>query len=261
MLILFFIADYLFLNITYSWIFSIKAFLGIFTTANIYNDLNSPLWYFTLILFYYLIFPFVFSKKRAWLSAIVIFLIPYLILRQNPEELQNVLSLYKVHLVAFPLGIFTVWLFPENFFINFINVVKKNFVVNWLIKNFGQIARYVFMIGLLFLINYLAFHAGIGEKYYVEEFISIITSIAIIILFALKKFEFRLFSLFGVYSYEIYLLHWPILYRYDFLYKFMSGCLATLIYLVLFLLLGLVLKKVSEKVLSFIFILDITPKR
>jgi peptidoglycan/LPS O-acetylase OafA/YrhL len=249
-LISFFAADHFFLNINYSWQFTLKAFFGIFTTANIYQDLNSPLWYFTLILFYYLIFPFVFSKKRAWLSAIVIFLIPYLILRQNPEVVQNVLSLYKTHLVAFPLGIFAAWLLSEKFFLNVINVVKNNFAVNWLIKNFGQIVRYGFMVGLLFLINYLAFHAGIGEKYYVEEFISIITLIAIIILFALKKFEFRLLSLFGIYSYEIYLLHWPIMYRYDFLYKFMSGWFATVIYLILFLLFGLVLKKVSDLILK-----------
>jgi len=249
-LILFFAADYLFLNISYSWLFSIKAFLGIFTTANIYNDLNSPLWYFTLILFYYLIFPIVFSKKRAWLSAIILFVIPYLILRQNLETLHDISNLYKTHLVAFPLGIFAAWLFSEKFFLNFINVVKNNFVVNWLIKNFGQIVRYIFVIVLLFLINYLAFHAGIGEKYYVEEFISIITSVAVIILFSLKKFEFRLLSLFGIYSYEIYLLHWPIMYRYDFLYKFVSGWLATIIYLILFLLFGFILKKVSDKILK-----------
>jgi peptidoglycan/LPS O-acetylase OafA/YrhL len=248
-LILFFTADYLFLNISYSWVFSVKAFLGIFTTANIYNDLNSPLWYFTLILFYYLIFPIIFSKNRAWLSAIISFVIPYLILRQNPQILQDIVGLYKTHLVAFPLGIFVAWLFSEKFFIKFVEVVRNNFTGNWLIKNFGQITRYVFMIGLLFLINYFAFHAGIGEKYYVEEFISIITSIAIIILFALKKFEFRLLSLLGIYSYEIYLLHWPIMYRYDFLYKFMSGWLATIIYLILFLLLGFILKKVSNRLL------------
>jgi peptidoglycan/LPS O-acetylase OafA/YrhL len=249
-LILFFTADYLFLNISYSWIFSIKAFLGIFTTANIYNDLNSPLWYFTLILFYYAIFPLVFSKKRAWMSAIIMFAIPYLILRQNPEGLQNVLGLYKTHLAAFPLGIFVAWFFSEKFFIKFVEGAKNNFAGNWLIKNFGKITRYVFMIGLLFFINYFAFHAGIGEKYYVEEFISIITSIAIIILFYLKKFEFRLLSWFGIYSYEIYLLHWPIMYRYDFLYKFMSGWLATIIYLILFLVFGLILKKVSEYILK-----------
>jgi len=249
-LILFFTADYLFLNISYSLIFSVKAFLGIFTTANIYNDLNSPLWYFTLILFYYAIFPLVFSKKRAWLSAIILFVIPYLILRQNPETLKDIIGLYKTHLAAFPLGVIIAWLFSEKFFIKFVEVVRNNFAGNWLIKNFGQITRYVFMIGLLFFINYFAFHAGIGEKYYVEEFISIITSISIIILFYLKKIEFRLLSLFGIYSYEIYLLHWPIMYRYDFLYKFMSGWLATIIYLILFLVFGLILKKVSDYILK-----------
>jgi len=251
-LILFFTADYFFLNINYSWQFISKAFLGIFTTADLYHDVNSPLWYFTLILFYYAIFPLVFSKKRAWFSAIMLFAIPYLILRQNPEVLQNIIGMYKVHLVAFPLGVFTVWLFSKRDFTELINLIKKDSIVSWIIKNLGKIVRFIFMIGLLFFINYFAFHAGIGEKYYVEEFISIITSIAIIILFALKKFEFRLLSLFGVYSYEIYLLHWPIMYRYDFLYKFISGWLATIIYLILFLVFGLVLRKVSDKLLKLV---------
>jgi peptidoglycan/LPS O-acetylase OafA/YrhL len=241
-LIVFFLADHLFLNLNYSWTFILKAFLGIFTSADLYHDVNSPLWYFTLILFYYLIFPFVFSKKRVWLSALVIFLIPYLILRQNPEVVQNVLGLYKTHLAAFPLGIFTVWLFSKKVFIDLVEKIKNILAL----KNYVKILRYIFMVALLFFINYFAFHSGIGEKYYVEEFISVITSLAIIILFSLKKFEFRLLSLFGIYSYEIYLLHWPIMYRYDFLYKFMSGWLATVIYLILFLVFGLALKKVSE---------------
>lgn len=245
-LIVFFLADHLFLNINYSWQFILKAFLGIFTTANIYNDLNSPLWYFTLILFYYAIFPFVFSKKRTWLSAIIMFLIPCLILSQDPIFLQNVGGLYKVHVVAFPLGIFAAWLFLNKTFINCVEKIKNVEII----KKYSDMMRYVFIIGLLFFINYFAFHGGIGEKYYVEEFVSIITSIAIIILFSLKKFEFRLLSLFGVYSYEIYLLHWPIMYRYDFLYKFTSGWLATTLYLILFVVFGFILKKVSYLVLK-----------
>jgi peptidoglycan/LPS O-acetylase OafA/YrhL len=232
---IFVLLDYFLLNINYSSEFLIKAILGIFTTADIYNDLNSPLWYFTIILFYYIIFPIVFFKKRPWLSALILFIIPFLILRQEPEILKNVINLYKVHTLAFPLGVLAAWFFSKER----LPKIKNNLLTS-------KIFRYFLIIILLVVINYLAFNAGIGEKYYVEQFISIITSLAIILVFSLKKFEFGLFSLFGIYSYEIYLLHWPIMSRYDFLYKFMPAWLATALYLILFLSLGFLLSKIGK---------------
>jgi peptidoglycan/LPS O-acetylase OafA/YrhL len=241
-LIIFFLADYLFLNINYSWQFVGKSFLGIFNSADIFKDVNSPLWYFTLILFYYLIFPFVFSKKRVWLSAGIIYLMSFFILYQNFDFMKNVLTLYKVHIMAFPLGMIFAWLFSGK---NFIKI--KDFFAKF---NFTFYLRYFLIFILLFVFNYFIFHSGVGEKYYKEELISIITTLVVIFIFYLKQFEFKIFSWFGIYSYEIYLLHWPIMYRYDFLYKSLPGWLSTLLYLILFIALGFVLKKASELVLK-----------
>ena len=47
---------------------------------------------------------------------------------------------------------------------------------------------------------------------------SLIATLAAVALFAVKRVEFRALTLVGTYSYEIYLLHWPWLSRYDVFY-------------------------------------------
>jgi peptidoglycan/LPS O-acetylase OafA/YrhL len=74
--------------------------------------------------------------------------------------------------------------------------------------------------------------------------------LAIIWLFSANKIEFKLLSLFGLYSYEIYLFHWPILARYDIFYKYTPAWLATALYLVFFLGLAWFFKKIVELILK-----------
>ena len=52
-------------------------------------------------------------------------------------------------------------------------------------------------------------------------------------------------ELWGIYSYEIYLLHWPLMYRFDFVYKILPPALATCLYLFIFIGLGMVLQRAS----------------
>jgi peptidoglycan/LPS O-acetylase OafA/YrhL len=85
------------------------------------------------------------------------------------------------------------------------------------------------------------------------QMVSIITMLAIIFLFLLKKTEFKLLQIFGLYSYEIYLLHWPILYRYDIFYKYLPAWLATVFYLIFFLAIAWIFKKLSEAVLNLVY--------
>jgi len=256
------VLDFFVLKITYSWQFIGKAFLGIFTSADLFHDLNSPLWYFTLILFYYLVFPLVFFKKRPWLSATFIYLVTYIILRQNPVWLNSIITLYQVHLLAFPLGILAGWLFYEQTFtdIKFIrrriwlsNLVDKFKRANLLTKLKNKIHQSIYWLIIilsLIFIAYFSYYSGVGQGINKEQMISVITMLAIIFLFSYKKIEFRLFSLFGLYSYEIYLLHWPLVYRYDFLFKNFPAWLATTLYLILFLALGWLLNKLSSIILD-----------
>jgi peptidoglycan/LPS O-acetylase OafA/YrhL len=234
-LFLFLFFDYVFLSITYPLEYVYKAFFGIFTTAHIYNDLNSPFWFLTLLLFYYFIFPFVFSKKYPWGSAIVLYMITFFIIKSDPSWMKNVIGLHKVHLVAFPLGIIIAWLSGK---------LKKYFNKKY---NTPSYIRNSILCVLFCGIAYLGLHSGVGESTRIEEYTSLVTVGVIVLFFVLKRFEIKVLSLFGIYSYEMYLLHWPILYRYDFLYASIPAWGATILYMLLFFILGFIVQRSIQK--------------
>jgi peptidoglycan/LPS O-acetylase OafA/YrhL len=251
----FLLLDFFILKIDYSSFFVSKAILGIFTTADLYKDVNSPFWYFTLILFYYLLFPVLFSKKRPWLSAIAIYAVSYLILKLNPAVISGVFFFYNLHIMSFPLGIATAWLLYEvpaqqgtiaNKFYLWISNIPT-----WLAglgrgKNIIPILHYALIIALISFVCYFSYFFT-GNR---TQTLSVIIMLAIVCLFSIKKVEFKLLYLFGIYSYEIYLLHWPILYRYDFIYKYTPAWLATVLYLIFFLGLAWGFRKTAELILK-----------
>ncbi len=220
----FFILDFFLLHKTYSGLTVIQSYLGFFPKANLYESLNAPLWYFTLILFYYLIFPVIYIKKYPYISALILILISWLVLHNVslPVDI-GVWSLYQIHFLAFPLGML------------FAQVIQRNFKISFRY-------RYLLILILLTIFIYLSFNTGVGESKELEQLDSLVTLFLAIIIFMLKPVDFKLFYIFGVYSYEIYLLHWPLMYRYDLVYKFLPPFLATVVYLILFLVLGWVLQ-------------------
>jgi peptidoglycan/LPS O-acetylase OafA/YrhL len=105
---------------------------------------------------------------------------------------------------------------------------------------------------LLYIFSYTAVNSKVGESKFMEQLLSNITMLSIILVFILKRFELKLLTILGIYSYEIYLLHWPLVYRYDFLYQILPASIATIIYIGLLIIIGLILQKLSEKIAKII---------
>lgn len=239
---IFFLMDYFLLQRVYPLAEIWKSFIGFYPLADLFDNLNSPLWYFTLILFYYLIFPLTFYKRIPYLSPVLILLISYFLLKTElPFEINvDVLKLYKTHFAAFPLGILFAALINDENFTQVKHHVKNIFLTGFL--------KYILVIIFIYMFGYFSINSGVGESKNIEQTISLITMFSIIFLFVIKNFEIKLFSLFGFYSYEIYLVHWPILSRYDYLYKYLPAWFATCLYLILFLGIAYVLQKAVKRV-------------
>ena len=235
----FFLTDYLFLNKSYSSDYVINSILGLFLSADAFADLNSPLWYFTFIMFYYLIFPLVFRKKHFWLSALVVYAISFAIVKYESGYFPNVIHLYKVHLLAFPSGMILAGLYYNREKLGRVRDDTKKHLSK-------SVVSYLLLTGLIFVAAYFAYHSNVGGSPIREELTSLLVTFAFLGIFLIKKVDLKLLSLFGVYSYEIYLLHWPILFRYDIFYKATPAWLATILYLALFIFLGRLLKRAAK---------------
>jgi len=243
MMFTYLILDYFLLHITRTPLYAGKAILGIFTHANLYQDINSPLWYLTFILGYYLIYPWVFSRKRPWLSALVLYLAGYLLIKWNPAGLANVIYLYKVHILAFPLGVLAA---------GFITKFKNADIMEKWSRGWSAVPYYLIMIGFLYLFVYFNIHSDIGVPI-MEQVMSTVAMLSLVGVFMMKKISFHLLYWFGLYSYEIYLFHWPLMYRYDFIYKYLKPgreWIGVLLYLGVFLILGWLMSRISNWILK-----------
>jgi peptidoglycan/LPS O-acetylase OafA/YrhL len=227
MLVVFLILYKVLLNVSFSSSFIVQSVFGIFTSAQIMSDFNSPLWYFSFILFYYLVYPILFFKKHPYYSAATIFLSSILLVVAGLPINKDILNLYASHAVAFPLGVFVAAFVVDARFQHFRDFLK-NFAASGL--------KYYLILGvLIFGIGYTAIHSAVGQGVYKEQLVSTFSMFMILFLFMLKRFKINFLSVYGKYSYEIYLLHWPILYRFDFLYLHLPAYLATFLYLIFFL--------------------------
>lgn len=245
-LIFFFILDFFVLNKFYGFSYMGQSLLGFFPRADLFLDINSPLWYFSFIIFYYLLFPLVFYRKQPWVSSIILILISYLVILWNQAILKQVIYFYKLHFLAFPLGVLIGGLVFQYKDILFKLIQKQNWQSIKYFKNIKKIGYFSSIIFLLCLIGYTAYYSHIGDMFWFEQITSLITGGAIILLFLISKFENRLFYWFGLFSYEIYLVHWPILSRFDIFYRFLPAWLATIAYLGLFLLISWIIKKILK---------------
>lgn len=238
-LAVFFVLDAVVLHRFYPFSNIVQNILGFFSHADLYQDLNSPLWYFTLILFYYLLFPLVFSKRLPVISAGLLLLLGYFLVNLNLPVSAGVLGLYKLHYLAFPLGMcLTIILqYLEKHPIKLPSIPRTDALVT----------KFIAIIVALYLFGFLAINSGVGGIPIKEQAVSLVAVGCLLVMFFLKSHSSRFLTLLGAYSYEIYLLHWPLMSRYDFLYTRLPASLATFLYLVILLILGVVLKKLTNR--------------
>lgn len=240
---LFFILDFFVLEKSYGFRYVVKAFFGFFDRAHLYLDLNSPLWYFSFIIFYYLLFPILFLRKHTWISATLLYGAGYVLVEWNPAFLNEVMGLYQLHIVAFPLGVFFAFIatkYREN---NFIANLKQTIRPVFSHRTFINFLYLLCLIALCFIIAYTSYHSHVGDTPTLEQSTSIITTVALVSFFIIAKFQNKFLYVFGIYSYEIYLLHWPILSRYDMFFKFFPAWLAMIFYLLFFSMIGWLLQR------------------
>lgn len=231
-----FALDAIVLHHSYGFSYMLRSFLGIFSSANLYMDVNSPLWYFTLILGYYILFPITWWKRAPYLSAAAIYAFSLVVMHVEPSFLANVIPLYKTHLLAFPLGILAAY---------FTHLAKPIVIPH---------PYYVPVLSILAAaIGYFAIHSEVGSAYWLAGLGSICTMLLVLAFFVFKRFEIRLLTVFGVFSFEIYLFHWPLLYRYDIFFKYLPASVALVLYLGLFIALAFVLRFITDKINRFVY--------
>lgn len=227
------LADYLVFRKSYPLVDIIHNFLGFYPKADLFQNLNSPLWYFSIILFYYLIFPLFFIKKIPLASPFLILAFSIILLNLPLPVDPDVLKLYKLHFLAFPIGM----LFG-------LIIQKVKFRLNIILKIL------IFIVTLAIFL-YTAVNSGVGQDPKIEQGISLITTVSVIVIFSLSWFDFKLLSLFGIYSYEIYLLHWPIFSRYD-IFPELPPFLIVVSNIILIFILGYALQKITAKVIRYL---------
>jgi peptidoglycan/LPS O-acetylase OafA/YrhL len=244
-LILLLSLDFFWLHHTYPLLTVIQSFFGFFPKADLYSSLNAPLWYLTPIIFYYLLFPLV-SKRLSYLSPIILFFLGYCVVHFLAKDYidPDVIKLYKVHFLAFPMGMSMALTLHHGLL-----RVMKSHLNRFLGNRYLVITLRTLAIGIISTsFAYYSIHSGVGEDKALEHSMSLILLILFIALVWLLPFKFGLIKLFGDLSYEVYLFHWPLLYRYDLFYRNLPASIATVVYLGIFLVLGFGLQRIVSKI-------------
>ena len=255
-LIIMFIADAVFMDKTYSVGYIIKSMLGFFPTADGFGDVNSPFWYITWMIMFYLLYPLVFFKDKPWLTAIILAVIATIIGTFNIFDLGSN-WLHRLHTVAFSMGIILAWLLQvkdgqNNRFIEYIKDFRDN----------SKDMKYIVIAIMFVIVFYVSQRTGagswpsltaiLGQGFFVEQLMSIVIMLAFTVIFILKKVDSKFLTMYGVYSYEVYLIHWPLMAKYDIFFVYLPAWAAVIAWLVAFILVSMLLQRLVTPVSNFV---------
>ena len=248
-LIIIFAADAIFLNINYTPSYITQSLLGWFPTAVGFGDVNSPFWYITWMIMFYALYPIVFSVKRPWLTALILAVVATLLGVYNPFDMGDN-WLHRLHTLAFPLGIVAAWLLMKT-------KEKENKLVKYLedFRNKSSgVLRLLIIAAMFALVVYMSLHTTanhwpiltsiLGKGYFVEQLTSLVIMFAFIVIFSLKKLDNKFLAIYGLYSFEVYLIHWPLIGRYDIFFDIFPAGVAVIAWIITFILISWVLQKI-----------------
>ncbi len=221
------IGDWIFLGKNYDFRTIVESFFVYFPTADIWRDINSPFWYLSLLLFFYILFPIFWQKKSPWITGIVLSVIGYVFVICNPLHMETN-WLHALHILAFPLWVLaasdTSW--QNNLgqlFINFRKKYSTSILSIWLYSILGLLGYVLWKINTE-NVSFLA-------EWFSEQLKSLTLAGIIISFFIFKPFTSRFLAMLWLFSYEIYLIHWPLISRYDPFFAFLPTGVATLLWI------------------------------
>jgi peptidoglycan/LPS O-acetylase OafA/YrhL len=161
--------------------------------------------------------------------------------------------LHRLHTVAFSLGIIFAWLLFET-------KEKENKLVTYLkqFRNESKGLPYIVMALMVVVVVYMSLRttanhwptltAILGKAYFVEQFTSLVIMFALIVIFSLKKYENRFLAIYGLYSFEVYLIHWPLMSRYDIFFDILPAWAAVIAWMVAFIAVSWLLQKITTPI-------------
>jgi len=237
-LIVLLLFDKVFLHLNYPLTLTWQNFLGWFPQADILHNINSPLWFITPLLFYYLFFPIIFVKKIPEVTAILFYLLGVYLLQIQLPVAERVKELWTLHYLAFPLGILFASLFwrwqNQLFFSQLKEVVQKFCNI--------KILKYLLLLISIGVWVWLFKYSWSLKDPLTIQIFSLLSLLLTVFIFIIKPWQSQFLWWLGVYSFEIYLLHWPLMYRYDFLFRYFPASVAVFGYLVIFILIGFLVR-------------------
>jgi peptidoglycan/LPS O-acetylase OafA/YrhL len=158
--------------------------------------------------------------------------------------------LHRLHTVAFSLGIVFAWLLFET-------KDKENKLVKTLkhFRNEAKVMPLVVIALMLVVVVYMSLHttssswptltAILGQGFFVDQLTSLVIMFAFIVIFSLKKFDNKFFAIYGLYSFEVYLIHWPLIGRYDIFFDILPAWAAVVAWIISFILISWLLQKIT----------------
>ncbi len=212
-LIAWYFLDFFLLHISYPVVSVVQSFFGWFSSSDIFHAVNSSLWFVTPLFFFYLLFPLIATRKHPYLSALLMAFFSFIFMRALPHADQGIESLYRVHWMSFPLGIALAQFAAVH------GPSIREYMKGW--------RRPVFFVVFSSIFAYILFNAAIGLPS--EQWVSLAAVVAGIFAFIALPLRSRFVGFVGAYSFEIYLLHWPLFYRYGFWFKFVPTWLGLII--------------------------------